>query len=103
MRRAVPRVSSGCLSPIRLGLNALGPTTLSKVCGHLSSVFEVSEPVLTHLDYTPDFAIVQASNFTTLFVLSRTRNVADSVVNVGYASLIPQLYQCVMLTSRRLG
>lgn len=33
-------------------------------------------------DYTGDFAIVQASNFSTLFVLSRERNIADDVVDV---------------------
>ena len=34
------------------------------------------------VDYTGDFAIVQSSNFTTLFVLSREREVEDSVLDV---------------------
>jgi apolipoprotein D and lipocalin family protein len=33
-------------------------------------------------DYTGDFAIVQSNNFTTLFVLSREREVEDSVLDV---------------------
>jgi len=32
-------------------------------------------------DYTGDFAIVQSNNFTTLFVLSREREVEDSVLD----------------------
>ena len=35
-------------------------------------------------DYTGDFAIVQSNNFTTLFVLSRQRNIAEDVVQVGF-------------------
>ena len=38
-------------------------------------------------DYTGDFAIVQASNFTTLFVLSRERNVEESVIDVSWLLL----------------
>ena len=34
------------------------------------------------IDYTGDFAIVQSNNFTTLFVLSREREVEDSVLDV---------------------
>lgn len=33
-------------------------------------------------DYNPDFAIVQSNNFTTLFILSRQRQVEDSVIDV---------------------
>jgi hypothetical protein len=38
------------------------------------------------IDYTGDFAIVQSSNFTTLFVLSRERQVEDSVLDVSFLS-----------------
>ena len=34
------------------------------------------------IDYTGDFAIVQSNNFTMLFVLSREREVEDSVLDV---------------------
>jgi hypothetical protein len=36
------------------------------------------------VDYTGDFAIVQSSNFTTLFVLSREREVEDEVLDVSF-------------------
>lgn len=36
------------------------------------------------IDYTGDFAIVQSNNFTTLFVLSREREVEDSVLDVSF-------------------
>ncbi|KXH26247.1 lipocalin-like domain-containing protein [Colletotrichum simmondsii] len=36
-------------------------------------------------DYTPDFALVQASNFTTLFVLSRQRNPEDAILDAWIA------------------
>jgi hypothetical protein len=35
-------------------------------------------------DYTGDFAIVQSNNFTTLFVLSREREVEDDVLDVSF-------------------
>ncbi|KAF4847530.1 Apolipoprotein D [Colletotrichum siamense] len=36
-------------------------------------------------DYTPDFAVVQAYNFSTLFVLSREQNPADEVLDTWIA------------------
>lgn len=36
-------------------------------------------------DYTGEFAIVQSNNFTTLFVLSREREVEDSVLDVSFS------------------
>jgi apolipoprotein D and lipocalin family protein len=39
-------------------------------------------------DYTGDFAIVQSNNFTTLFVLSREREVEDSVLDVSFRDAI---------------
>lgn len=38
-------------------------------------------------DYTPDFAIVQSNNFTTLFVLSRQQNPAEEVLDVRHMPL----------------
>jgi hypothetical protein len=40
------------------------------------------------VDYTGDFAIVQSNNFTTLFVLSREREVEDSVLDVSFSCLL---------------
>jgi hypothetical protein len=42
-------------------------------------------------DYTGDFAIVQSNNFTTLFVLSREREVEDSVLDVSFFAILPSL------------
>ena len=36
------------------------------------------------VDYTGDFAIVQSNNFTTLFVLSREREVEYDVLDVSF-------------------
>ncbi|KDN64791.1 putative lipocalin-like domain-containing protein [Colletotrichum sublineola] len=36
-------------------------------------------------DYTPDFALVQSNNFTTLFVLSRQQNPEDAVLDAWIA------------------
>jgi apolipoprotein D and lipocalin family protein len=48
-------------------------------------VFGVSRANADFVDYTGDFAIVQASNFTTLFVLSREQQVADNVIDAWIA------------------
>ena len=46
------------------------------------------------IDYTGDFAIVQSNNFTTLFVLSREREVEDSVLDVSNLDAAVCLVRC---------
>ena len=53
------------------------------------------------IDYTGDFAIVQSNNFTTLFVLSREREVEDSVLDV--STLMAAIVYGVMLMLNLVG
>jgi hypothetical protein len=67
---------------------ALVPTISCRVCGCCDRYGCLEQAADAGTDYTGDFAIVQSNNFTTLFVLSREREVEDSVLDVSSLCLL---------------